>query len=190
MRGRSLSGYQHKRVWLNDGAGHFTDVAQAVGATDTLRRPGRRAGRSLATAACSTCSSPTSAARCCSTANTVAPGRHWIAFDLEGTASNRSAIGARVEVQWDGQRQVQEVTGGSGFSAQNQRRLHFGLGEATRGGPGRHPLAVGAVRHDRAAATSTAHQSRSPMSGDRSAVGTRRSVATRRPSTTASCRRC
>src|SRR5437660_885036 len=35
MEGRSLSGYQQKRVWLNDGAGKFNDVAQAVGATDT-----------------------------------------------------------------------------------------------------------------------------------------------------------
>ena len=29
---------------------------------------------------------------------------------------------------WNGQQQVQEVLGGSGFCAQNQRRLHFGLG--------------------------------------------------------------
>jgi len=28
-----------------------------------------------------------------------------------------------------GQQQVQEVSGGSGFCAQNQRVLHFGLGE-------------------------------------------------------------
>lgn len=34
MKGRSLSGYQRKRVWINDGFGRFTDVAQAVGATD------------------------------------------------------------------------------------------------------------------------------------------------------------
>jgi hypothetical protein len=27
---------------------------------------------------------------------------------------------------------VQEVSGGSGFSAQNERRLHFGLGGATQ----------------------------------------------------------
>jgi hypothetical protein len=60
-----------------------------------------------------------------------------VAFALEGacTASsspgactNRSAIGAQVEVLWNGQRQVQEVSGGSGFCSQNQRRLHFGLG--------------------------------------------------------------
>jgi hypothetical protein len=35
MEGRSLSGYQQKRVWLNDGAGKFNEVAQAVGVTDT-----------------------------------------------------------------------------------------------------------------------------------------------------------
>ena len=63
--------------------------------------------------------------------NRVAPGRHWIAFELEGSVSNRSAIGARVELHWNGRRQVQEVSGGSGFSAQNQRRLHYGLGDAT-----------------------------------------------------------
>ena len=27
--------------------------------------------------------------------------------------------------------QVQEVSGGSGFSAENQRRLHYGLGSTT-----------------------------------------------------------
>src|SRR3990172_341077 len=34
MRGRSLSGYQRTRVWMNDGFGRFTDVAQAVGVAD------------------------------------------------------------------------------------------------------------------------------------------------------------
>jgi hypothetical protein len=58
-------------------------------------------------------------------------GRHWIQFELEGTTSNRSAIGARVEVHWNGHVQAQEVTAASGFSAQNQRPLHYGLGNAT-----------------------------------------------------------
>ena len=48
----------------------------------------------------------------------------------KGTKSNRSAIGAQVTLFWNGQQQVQEVSGGSGFCAQNQRRLHFGLGKA------------------------------------------------------------
>jgi hypothetical protein len=62
--------------------------------------------------------------------NTVAPGRHWIEFDLQGRRSNRSAIGAEVRVFWNGRQQLHEVSGGSGFCAQNQRRLHFGLGMA------------------------------------------------------------
>jgi hypothetical protein len=60
--------------------------------------------------------------------NTVNPANQWIEFELEGTPSNRSAIGAQVTLFWNGQRQVQEVSGGSGFASQNQRRLHFGLG--------------------------------------------------------------
>ena len=130
MRGRSLSGYQRKRVWMNDGAGRFVEVAQDVGATDTYD------GRAVALADLSNHGAldvivanqrgPLLVYR-----NTVSPGRHWIAFDLEGTTSNRSAIGARVDLQWNGRHQVQEVSGGSGFSAQNDRRLHYGLGSAT-----------------------------------------------------------
>jgi hypothetical protein len=129
MRGRSLSGYQHSRLWINDGAGRFTDVAQDVGATDTY--DGRAVvfadlqNRGVLDVIVANQNGPVLVY-----ANTVAPGRHWIGFDLEGTGSNRSAIGARVEVHWNGRRQVQEVSGGNGFSSQNQRRLHYGLGAA------------------------------------------------------------
>ena len=64
--------------------------------------------------------------------NTAVVDNKWISFELEGTASNRSAIGAEVRMFWDGKQQVQTVTGGSGFCAQNQRRLHFGLGKNPR----------------------------------------------------------
>ena len=72
--------------------------------------------------------------------NTVEPGRHWIQFELEGNVesgssrisrSNRSAIGARVELHWNGRKQVQEVSAATGFSAQNHRRVHYGLGAST-----------------------------------------------------------
>ena len=130
MRGRSLSGYQQKRVWINDGAGRFSEVAQDVGARDT------HDGRAVALADLSNRGTldvivANQRGPLLVYANAVSPGRHWIAFELEGTVSNRSAIGARVEVHWKGQRQVQEVSGGSGFSAQNQRRLHYGLGSTT-----------------------------------------------------------
>jgi hypothetical protein len=64
--------------------------------------------------------------------NTVAPTNNWIEFELDGRVSNRSAIGAEVRVFWSGQEQLQEVSGGSGFCAQNDRRLHFGLGKTAR----------------------------------------------------------
>jgi hypothetical protein len=129
MRGRSLSGYQRKRVWLNDGAGRFTDVAQVVGATDTY--DGRAVAladlgnRGVLDVIVANQRGPLLLYR-----NTVEPSRHWIEFELEGRRSNRSAIGARVELGWKSQVQVQEVAAATGFSAENQRRLHYGLGSA------------------------------------------------------------
>jgi hypothetical protein len=64
--------------------------------------------------------------------NTVTPENEWIEFELEGTASNRSAIGAQVTLFWGGHQQVPGVSGGSGFAAQNQAALHFGLSRNAR----------------------------------------------------------
>ncbi len=130
MKGRSLSGYQRKRVWVNDGLGRFTDVAQVVGATDT--HDGRAVAfadlgnRGVLDVIVANQRGPLLVYR-----NTVQPGRHWLQLELEGTTSNRSAFGARVELHWNGRVQVQELAAATGFAAQNQRRLHFGLGTAT-----------------------------------------------------------
>jgi len=130
MRGRSFSGYQRKRVWVNDGVGRFTEVAQSVGASDT--HDGRAVAlvdlgnRGVLDVIVANQGGPALVYR-----NTVTPGRHWIDVELEGTASNRSAIGARVETRFSGRTQRQDVLAASGFSAQNQRRIHVGLGGAT-----------------------------------------------------------
>jgi enediyne biosynthesis protein E4 len=128
FHGRSLSGYEEKKVWLNDGAGKFIDVAQAVGATDIY--DGRSVvladlwNRGVLDVVVANQRGPLLVYK-----NTVSPENQWIAFSLAGTKSNRSAIGAQVTLYWNGQHQVQEVSGGSGFAAQNDRRLHFGLGK-------------------------------------------------------------
>jgi hypothetical protein len=129
LDGRSLAGYQHKKIFLNDGSGQFKEVAQLVGVSDVYD------GRSLALvdlwnrgvldAVVANQNGPLLIYK-----NTVAPENHWIEFELAGSASNRSAIGAEVRVFWNGQQQLQEVSGGSGFCAQNDRALHFGLGRA------------------------------------------------------------
>jgi hypothetical protein len=131
MQGRSLSGYQHKRVWMNDGAGRFVDVAQAVGVADQY--DGRSVAivdlwnRGVLDVVVANQRGPLLVYK-----NTASTENKWIAFELEGASSNRSAIGAQVRIFWNGQQQLQEVSGGSGFCSQNQRRLHFGLGKAGR----------------------------------------------------------
>jgi enediyne biosynthesis protein E4 len=128
MEGRSLSGYQQKRTWLNDGSGKFINVAQAVGATDTY--DGRAVAmadlwnRGVLDVIVANQRGPLLIYK-----NNVAPDKKWIEFELEGTTSNRAAIGTEVRLFWQGRQQVQQVSGGSGFCAQNQRRLHFGIGK-------------------------------------------------------------
>lgn len=57
---------------------------------------------------------------------------HWIGFELEGTRSNRDAIGARVRIRTGAEWQTRVVTGGSGYLSGSSLRQHFGLGSATR----------------------------------------------------------
>jgi len=49
-----------------------------------------------------------------------------------GTRSNRSAIGTRVKVMSGGHIQIDEVMSGSSYYSQNDLRLHFGIGRATK----------------------------------------------------------
>ena len=52
----------------------------------------------------------------------------WLQFRLEGTESNRDALGARVEVvRADGHRHIQEVRAGSSYQSASTRALFFGL---------------------------------------------------------------
>jgi enediyne biosynthesis protein E4 len=56
---------------------------------------------------------------------------HWLLLRLVGTASNRSAIGARVRITAGGVTQVGEVRGGGSYFSQNDLRVHFGLAAAS-----------------------------------------------------------
>jgi hypothetical protein len=128
MRGRSLSGRQPKHVWLNKG-GDFVEVAAGIGVLDQYD------GRSVVTAdlwnrgvqdvVVASQNGPLLIYK-----NTVRGDNHWVQFELEGTESNRSAIGAEVRLSWGGKQQAQVVSGGDGYASQRQRRLHFGLGKA------------------------------------------------------------
>ena len=131
MQGKSQSGYQENKIWLNNSDGLFQDVSgkvcpyvtfdsRAVAMADLWNRG------VLDVVVANQNNIPLIYK------NNPQTGNHWIDFDLRGVASNASAIGARAELYWDDKKQMQIVSGGIGFSAQNQHRIHFGIGKSTR----------------------------------------------------------
>jgi enediyne biosynthesis protein E4 len=56
---------------------------------------------------------------------------HWIGVKLEGTRSNRAAIGATVRVTAGGRTQARAVLSQSSYYSHDDLRLHFGLGTAS-----------------------------------------------------------
>ena len=64
--------------------------------------------------------------------NVTQNANHWITVMLKGTKSNRDGIGARLELVAGGRKQMAERVAGSGYLSQDDGRVHFGLGAATR----------------------------------------------------------
>ncbi len=62
------------------------------------------------------------------------PGRgHWVGLELEGTKSNRDAIGAKVTLEVGARRIVRWVEGGGSYLSSHDYRLLFGLGPRPTG---------------------------------------------------------
>ena len=53
-------------------------------------------------------------------------------FLLEGTKSNRAAVGAQLRLTANGRTYLRYVNGGNGFASQSTMRVHFGLGKAAK----------------------------------------------------------
>jgi hypothetical protein len=58
--------------------------------------------------------------------------QNWILIKTVGRKSNRNGIGARVTVVAAGLKQMDEVRSGDSYISQNDIRLHFGVGAATK----------------------------------------------------------
>jgi hypothetical protein len=67
--------------------------------------------------------------------NAKRPSNEWIGFELQGTVSNRDAIGARLSLANGKNTLVRWVVGGGSFLASHDRRVVFGLGRAPAPGP-------------------------------------------------------
>jgi enediyne biosynthesis protein E4 len=57
------------------------------------------------------------------------PRQNYIALRLTGAASNRDALGARVEVHVGSQIMVRQVESAGGYLSQSSKTIHFGLGQ-------------------------------------------------------------
>lgn len=57
--------------------------------------------------------------------------KDWFRIKLQGTASNRDGVGARVRILANGQYQIREQQEGTSYLSRSERCLHFGLGGTT-----------------------------------------------------------
>ena len=55
---------------------------------------------------------------------------HWLELKLEGTASNRDGIGARIKLTAGGRVQYNHVSFAAGYASSSAAPIHFGLGPA------------------------------------------------------------
>ncbi len=131
---KTEAGYQQRKVvYRNLGNGRLEDVTERLGPPATEPRAGRGAAfgdfdddGSVDVVVNNVNDTP-------DLYRTVPlNGNHWLTVRLQGTVSNRSAIGARVRCLAGATRQTQEVRGGGSYASQNDLRVHFGLGPVTR----------------------------------------------------------
>jgi enediyne biosynthesis protein E4 len=128
---RGNTGYaQAPQLFLNQGGGKFRDVAGEVGGG--FDQP--KVGRGLAYAdfdrdgdldlLLTTNNGPAYLYR-----NDQTAGNRSIRFRMQGTKSNRDAIGAVVRIFANGQSQSRTVHGGSSYLSQSELPVTFGLGK-------------------------------------------------------------
>ena len=128
------SSYQEPRIlYHNNGNGTFTDISDSAGAGITTASSSRglavgdlwNDGR-ISVVVSNMNAQPSLLV------NQVRYPNHWIAFKTVGTASNRDGIGARITVKAGKRILVDEVRSGSSYVSNNDMRVHFGLGAATK----------------------------------------------------------
>jgi enediyne biosynthesis protein E4 len=128
------SSYEEPRIlYHNNGNKTFSDVSAQAGPGITAVH----AGRGLAmgdlwndgrmSAVISNMNAPSSLL-----VNQVRYPNHWLGLKAVGTKSNRDGIGARITVKMGARTLVDEVRSGSSYDSNNDIRIHFGLGTATK----------------------------------------------------------
>jgi hypothetical protein len=128
------SNFQEPRIlYHNNGDGKFTDISANAG--PGITKPISSRGLAIGdlwndgrmSAVVSNMNAPPSLL-----VNQVRTSNHWVALRMIGTKSNRDAIGARIRVKAGSRTLIDEVRSGSSFDSNNDMRVHFGLGAASK----------------------------------------------------------
>jgi hypothetical protein len=64
--------------------------------------------------------------------NRSANSNHWILINLVGTVSNRDGLGSRIKIVTTEGAQYNHATTSVGYGSSSDKRVHFGLGRATK----------------------------------------------------------
>src|SRR5579864_8564641 len=128
------SNFQEPRIlYHNNGNGTFSDISASAGPgiTNVSSSRGLAIGDlwndGKLSAVVSNMNAPPSLL-----VNEVRTANHWVAFRTIGTKSNRDGIGARIRMKAGARIFIDEVRSGSSFISNNDMRMHFGLGAATK----------------------------------------------------------
>ena len=65
----------------------------------------------------------------CEVYENIGASGNWLQVDIAAPSGNRFGVGARVEVEAGGKRQIRDVKTGSSYLSQNALAVHFGLGK-------------------------------------------------------------
>jgi hypothetical protein len=128
------SNFQEPRIlYHNNGDGKFTDISATAGPgiTTAISSRGLALGDLWNDGRISAVVSNMNA-RLSLLVNQVRNGNHWVALRALGTKSNRDGIGARIRVKAGARTLIDEVRSGSSYDSNNDMRVHFGLGSATK----------------------------------------------------------
>ena len=131
-KGKSLSGYERNRVYLNAGAKEFFEISGLTSGADSD-------GDGRAVVACDVTGDGMqdffvrqAGGGALLLYENRFPKAHWLRVTLRGKQSNSLGIGARVVAEAGAQRIVRELYPANSFKSQAPAHIHFGLGKTTK----------------------------------------------------------